>query len=125
MIHMLTYYDICVHTCLHTTVYVCAWIHTSWNIVKQLLNSKRDTELPDIFLIDGFEIKDALFIAKTFNSYFTNLGPTLTENNPHCPKLYDTFMPHPPSCSFGLLPASSLEIIQISSLLKNSASSRN
>jgi len=33
-------------------------------------------------------------------------------------------MPHPPPCSFGLLPASSLEIIHtcISSLLKNSTS---
>ena len=64
-----------IHTYLHTTEYVCAWIHTCWNIIKQLLNSKGDTGLPDIFLIDGTEIKDALFIAETFNSYFTNPGP--------------------------------------------------
>jgi len=31
------------------------------------------------FLIDGTEIKDALFIAETFNSYFTDLGLTLAE----------------------------------------------
>src|SRR6218665_3154858 len=74
------------HTYLHTTyilwytyVYVCAWIHTCWNIVKQLLYSKGDTGLPDIFLIDGTQIKDALFITETFNSYFTNIGPTLAE----------------------------------------------
>ena len=35
---------------------------------------------------------------------------------------YDAFMPHPPPCSFGLLPASSLEIIHISSLQKHSTS---
>src|SRR6218665_775760 len=68
-----------IHTCLHTTEYVCAWIHTCWNIVKQLLNSKGDTGLPDIFFIDGTQIKDALFITETFNSYFTNLGKTLAE----------------------------------------------
>jgi|SRR6218665_1084776 len=67
---MLTY--IHVHTYLHTTVHVCAWIHTCWNIITQLLNSKRDTGLPDIFVIDGTEIKDALFIVETLNSYFTN-----------------------------------------------------
>jgi len=63
-----------IHTYLHTTVYVCAGTHTCWNIIKQLLNSMGDTGLPDIFLIDGTEIKDALFKAETFNSYFTNLG---------------------------------------------------
>ena len=68
-----------IHTYLHTTVYVCAWIHTCRNIIKQFLNSTGDTGLPDIFFIDDTEIKDALFIAETFNSYFTNLGITLTE----------------------------------------------
>jgi len=68
-----------IHTYLHTTVYVCAWIHTCWNIIKQLLNATGDTGLPDIFLIDGTEIKDALFIAEIFNSYLTNHGITLAE----------------------------------------------
>src|SRR6218665_1257451 len=72
---MLTY----IHTYLQPTVHVCAWIHTCWNIIKQLLNSKGDTGLPDSFVIDGTEIKDALFIAETLNSYFTNFGPTLAE----------------------------------------------
>jgi len=49
-----------IHTYLHTTVCVCAWIQTYWNIIKQLLNCKGDTGLPDIFLIDGNEIKDHL-----------------------------------------------------------------
>ncbi len=32
------------------------------------------------------------------------------------------FMPHPPHCSFGLMPTSNMEIIQVSGLLKTSAS---
>src|SRR6218665_1634638 len=73
-----------------------------------------DTGLPDIFLIDGTEIKDALFIAETFNSYFTNLGGL----DQHWQKKSS----FPPACSFALLSTSFWEVIQISSLLKNSTS---
>ena len=72
------------------------------------MNSKGDTGFPHTFLIDGTETKDALIIAESFNSYFTNLGPKLAEKIPHSPKSYDAFMPHPPPCSFGLLPNANL-----------------
>jgi len=107
--HILTYYGMWVQC--------CAWIHTCWNIIKQLLNYWIPRETQDfliIFFIYGTQIKGALFIAETFNSYFTNVGPTLAEINPHSPKSYDGFMPRPPPCSFGLLSSFSLEIIQIS-----------
>src|SRR6218665_3388597 len=48
--------------CLHTTDYVCAWIHTCWNIFKQLLNSKGDTGLPNIFLFVALTLKPKLVI---------------------------------------------------------------
>src|SRR6218665_2079455 len=51
----------------------------TWSIIKELLNSKGDTGFPHTFLIDGTETKDALIIAESFNSYFTNLGPKLAE----------------------------------------------
>ena len=60
----------CMYVCVQT---VLGYIGLHAGI---LLNSKGDTGLPDIFLIDGTEIKDALVIAETFNSYFTNFGPT-------------------------------------------------
>jgi len=86
------------------------------------LNSKGNTGFPHTFLIDDTETKDALVIAENVNSYFTNLEPKLTEKTLQFPKSFDAFMPHPPPCSFGLLPTSSSEIIQISLLLKNSTS---
>ena len=52
------------------------------------MNSKEDTGFPHTFLIDGTETKDALIIAESFNSYFTNLGPKLAEKIPHSPKSY-------------------------------------
>src|SRR6218665_2527213 len=73
-------------------------------------------------MINNSECKDAQVIAESFNVYFTNIGPTLAEKIPQTPKSFDTFMPHPPPCSFGLLPTSHAEIIQVSSLLKNSSS---
>ena len=67
-IHILTYYGICVHEYTHAEILL-----NSFGIPREtqdfLIN----------FLIDGTEIKDALFIAETFNSYFTNFGPTLAE----------------------------------------------
>src|SRR6218665_1376248 len=110
-IHILTYYGICVHEYTHAEI---------------LLNSfgiPRETQDFQInFLIDGTQIKDALFIAETFNSYFTNLGLTcIGRKNPHSPKSYDVFMPHPPHCSFGVLSTFFLEIILDDSkkILKN------
>src|SRR6218665_994449 len=97
-------------------------LNKTWSIIKELLNSMGDTGFPHTFLIDGTETKDALIIAENFNSYFTNLVPKLAEKIPHSPKSCDAFMPHSPPCSFGLLPTSSSEIIQISLLLKNSTS---
>src|SRR6218665_2897571 len=73
-------------------------------------------------MINNSECKDARLIAESFNVYFTNIGPTLADKIPQTPKSYDTFMPHPTPCSFGLLPTSHAEIIQVSSLLKNSSS---
>jgi len=67
---------------LSTLPYVQMILLKTWNIIKQLWNSTGATGLPDIFLIDDTEIKDALLIAETFNSYFTNLGPTLEEKIP-------------------------------------------
>ena len=77
---------------------------------------------PDTFMINNSECKDAHVISESFNVYFTNIGPTLADKIPQTPKSYDTFMSHPPPSSFGLLPTSHAEIIQVSSLLKNSSS---
>src|SRR6218665_1671010 len=96
--------------------YVCAWIHTCWNIFKQLLNSKGDTGLPNNFLFVALTLKPKLVIL--FYKPWINIG----RKNPHSPKSHDAFMPHPTPCSFGLLQTYSLEIIQISSLLKCSIS---
>ena len=43
--------------------------------------SRETQELLILFLIGGTQIKDALFIAETFNSYFVNVGPTLAEKD--------------------------------------------
>src|SRR6218665_1360770 len=107
---------------LNALFHVQTILKKTFKIIKQLMNSKGDTGPPDTFMINNSECKDAHVIAESFNVYFTNIGPTLADKIPQTPKSYDTFMPHPPPCSFGLLPTSHGEIIQVSSLLKNSSS---
>jgi len=70
---------------MDTYMYTCR--STCWNKIKQLLNSKGDA---GYFLIDSIEIKYALFIDETFNSHFTNLGPTLAKKSsiPKCLTLH-------------------------------------
>jgi len=47
------------HTYLHTTVCVCmdTYMYTCWNIIKQLLNSKGDAGLPNIFWLIALKLK--------------------------------------------------------------------
>src|SRR6218665_3238294 len=104
----------CTHIYKHTYIlrYVCNAVYIHAGILLNSFLIPRETQDFLVnFLIDGAQI-----ITETCrpNSYFTYLGPTMAEINPHSPKSYDAFMPHPPPCSFGLLSTFSLEIIQIS-----------
>ena len=81
----------------------------TWKVIKQILNSKGDPGLPDSFKLGDRVTLDKFTIANAFNDYFTNIGPTLANKIPCTSKTIDAFMPHPPTCSFGLLPTSSLK----------------
>src|SRR6218665_3631995 len=109
------------HTYLHTTACVCkdTYMYTCWNIIEQLLNSKGDAGLPNIFLLIALKLKMPTLQPKLLILILQILDQHWQKKilNP-----LNRMMPHLPPCSLGLLPTSSLEIIQISSLLKNSTS---
>jgi len=94
----------------------------TWQIIKQILHSKSDPGISDTFVIGEDESNDPLLIAKTFNDYFTNVGPSLAKKIPHATRSPEAFMPYPMSCSLGLLPTSQAEIMEVVALLKSSAS---
>src|SRR6218665_2375474 len=91
-------------------------------IVKQLLNSKGDTNLPDAFLNGNTELKDPYAIANAFNDYFINIGPSLANTISPSSNSFANFMPNPPSCSFGLLSKSKYEITTTATTLKTTMS---
>jgi hypothetical protein len=67
-------------------------------------------------------VQDPEEIANGFNNYFTNIGPTLASKIPKSKYPYEHFMPNPPMCSFGILPTSEGEVIDVVNLLKASDS---
>src|SRR6218665_2883253 len=74
-------------------------LNKTWKIIKKILPSNGDSELPHTFIIAESETKDPLLIAKSFNDYFVNLGPSLANEIPSTPVAIDSFMPLPLSCS--------------------------
>ena len=97
-------------------------LNKTWKIIKKILHSNGDSELPHAFIIAESETKDPLLIAKSFNDYFVNIGPSLANEIPSTPVTIDSFMPFSLSCSFGLLPTSENEIINVTPLLKTTTS---
>lgn len=97
-------------------------LNQTWKIIKQLLNAKDESCLPDSFLIGTDMVHDPGDIANSFNSFFTTIGTTLSANIPKTTTPYEQFMPTPPRCSFGLAPTSDMEVVHVTNLLKASAS---
>src|SRR6218665_1404699 len=95
----------------------------TWKVINQILNSKGDPGLPDSFKLGDRVTLDKFTIANALNDYFTNIGPTLANKIPCTSKTIDARLtPHPPTCSFGLLPTSSLEVKSVAALLRTSVS---
>src|SRR6218665_2411048 len=97
-------------------------LNKTWKIIKKILHSNGDSELRHTFIIAESETKDPLLSANSFNDYFVNIGPSLANEIPSTPVTIDSFMPFPLSCSFGSLPTSEMEIINVTALLKTTTS---
>src|SRR6218665_2727100 len=65
---------------------------------------------------------DPITIANAFNDYFTDIGPTLANKIPYSSKTMGEFMPHPPSCPFGLLPTPPEEVMEVVAFMGKSVS---
>ena len=63
----------------HTTFEKCKHdIKETWSTIKQIIQkTTTGGKLPDYFKIDGNIVNDKHVIANKFNTFFTNIGPTL------------------------------------------------
>ena len=62
------------------------------------------TPLTDSFIINNLDITDKLEIAKKFNEYFVNVGPSLANRISDSPVKYNTYLRGDYKDSFSLYP---------------------
>ena len=56
-------------------------IKQTWTEINIMLNkAKNKVKIPDYFKLDGKKIYDKRETANEFNSFFTNIGPSLANN---------------------------------------------
>jgi hypothetical protein len=93
-----------------------------WKIIKEIIANQTQNIASNQFTIDGQSVTDPKQIADKFNTYFTNIGPSLSQQIP--PSGIDPISqmhanPNTPSIFFA--PASAEEITNIVHKLKNAS----
>ena len=54
----------------------------SWKIIRNIINSKKNSHINETFHIENKDVNDKEIIAKKFNEFYVNIGPTLARNIP-------------------------------------------
>ena len=93
----------------------------SWRILKQLINKKKDTSSCSKFLVNQETTTDKNKIAKGFNQYFINIGPTLANKIPQDNKCPMTYMDNRVLESMVIAPVVEEEVRSIIKSLKDSS----
>ena len=69
----------------------------SWNIIKEVINKNKSNTKFSRFLIDGQVTTDKNSISNGFNSFFTNVGPSLANKIPSDSRSPSAFLKNPVS----------------------------
>ena len=93
----------------------------SWRILKQVINKKKDTSSCSKFLVNQETITYKNKIAKGFNQYFINIGPTLANKIPQDNKCPTTYMDNRVLESIVIAPVVEEEVRSIIKSLKDSS----
>ena len=96
----------------------------TWNVLNDLLGRTRKQQVPDSFDINGTPTSDSQKIADGFNSFFTNIGPNLTNQIPVSESNFNDFLVNiqSPMNSLFMSPTDSEEIIKICATFKSGTS---
>ena len=57
-------------------------LRNSWRILKEVINKKKRSTVSSKFIVNNSVITDKKSVANGFNTFFTNIGPTLANNIP-------------------------------------------
>ena len=87
----------------------------TWKIINDLLNKKSSTRssYPTEFMKNGGIISGNMNIAEHFNSFFTNIGPTLAEGIPKSDRHVESFLGDRVTDSIFLNPVTDEELLNI------------
>ena len=57
-------------------------LRNCWRILKEVINKKKRSTVSSKFIVNNSVITDKKSVANGFNTFFTNIGPTLANNIP-------------------------------------------
>ena len=100
-------------------------LKSSWRILKEVINKKKQCILNSKFIINNNIVTDKKLISEGFNSFFTNIGPTLANKIPHDDRSPTTKMTHRNLHSMFVEPVVEDEVASIIKSLKISSAGWN
>ena len=98
-------------------------LRNSWRILKEVINKKKRSTVSSKFIVNNSVITDKKSVANGFNTFFTNIGPTLANKIPSTNLSATNYIRQGRlKDSIFLNPTSEEEIRNIIKLLKNGSS---
>ena len=96
----------------------------TWDVIKSVLNLNKSKKVfPQFFIIEDLKVTNKEEIAERFNTFFTNIGPTLARNiksskSPH----FATYLQNCPHHTFAFEQTSASEISKLIHNFKSKSS---
>lgn len=91
----------------------------TWQVIRNALHKNPPSHLvPDSFNINGTIVTDKDKIATSFNSYFTTIGQTVSENVPLSPTHFGKYLTENHPYSFFFCPVEPVELVNTAKKLK-------
>ena len=94
-------------------------------VIKQVINRNKNSKISDKFIMNNKTETDPMMIAKGFNKYFANIGPTLASKINNDNVSHRDFISSDMNASLFLEPTNETEIKLINHELKEGASGRD
>ncbi len=99
-------------------------IKNTWQILRQAINKQNDkSKLPSTFSIDGRNITNQFQIAEAFNTFYSNIGKSTSQNVPKSNKHFTDYLQQPQINSMFLETVNESQILEIVHKLKPKMSS--
>ena len=93
----------------------------SWKILKEVINKKSSSVLPEFILSGDDKLTDKSSIADAFNQFYTNIGPTLAKKIGNVNLNPLSYIKHSCSSSIFLDPVTESELVELITNLKMSS----